>query len=164
MPSTYDKIESQTLGSAQAAISFTGIPATYTDLVIILNGSITSASAFFQVKMGNGSVDNTGSNYSATRLYGNGTTAYSDRYTSSQPAFAFGLTGTNQSSAIIHINNYANTSTFKTTLIRYNQINGDVGTAAQLWRSTVAITAVSIVGGANLSSGTTATLYGIKAA
>ena len=161
MTATYEKIATSTLGSAAASISFTSISGSYTDLVIVLNGSITSASAFFQIQMGNGSVDTTGSNYSATRLYGNGTAASSDRYTSSQPAFAFGITGTNQSNAIIQINNYSNTTTFKTTLVRFSQPNGDVGTAAQLWRSTVAITAVTLVGGANFSSGTTATIYGI---
>ena len=161
---TYEPIATATASGSSTSIGFTSISSSYTDLFIVINGNISTSSGFFQLQVGNGSVDTTGSNYSATRLYGNGTTAYSDRYTNSQPAYPFGITGTNQSTVTIQLNNYKNTTTYKTALIRFNQSGGDVGAGVQLWRSTSAITALTILSGNNFSSGTTVTLYGIAAA
>ena len=38
MPATYEPIASTTLGASAAAIEFTSIPGTYTDLVVVLQG------------------------------------------------------------------------------------------------------------------------------
>jgi hypothetical protein len=66
---------------------------------------------------------------------------------------------------IAHINNYSNATTYKTALVRSmalgtpgNCVDAFVGT----WRSTAAITSVTIRG--SVVSGTTYSLYGIKAA
>jgi hypothetical protein len=60
------------------SITFTGISQAYTDLVIVGNWgqSVDGENCLFRV--GNGSVD-TASNYSATALAGDGTTASSGR-------------------------------------------------------------------------------------
>ena len=61
---------------------------------------------------------------------------------------------------------YSNTSTNKSVLVRYG--SASQGTMAQigLWRNTVAITSLEITtdGGQTFNTGSTFTLYGIKAA
>ena len=66
---------------------------------------------------------------------------------------------------------YANTSVNKTRLWRYRSVtsaggNGEVGGLVGLWRSTNAITSieVSAFNAVNFKSGSTFSLYGIKAA
>ena len=75
--------------------------------------------------------------------------------------------------SIVQINNYANTSVYKTALIRGNSINpstsaSNATTLVGLWRSTAAINSITIYseGGGSyyIASGSTFTLYGIKAA
>jgi hypothetical protein len=61
--------------------------------------------------------------------------------------------------------NYSNTTTNKTILIRSNEPNNYVVAIVGLWRSTSAIDQVRIYGDqGNLATGTSVTLYGIKAA
>ncbi len=84
--------------------------------------------------------------------------------------FAYNLvaTGTSQCNTIMHIMNYSNTNTYKTALGRVNTpTNATIypGTTAGvgLWRNTAAITSLTCSNGENFTSGSTFTLYGIKA-
>ena len=63
-----------------------------------------------------------------------------------------------------NIMNYTNTAIFKPVVGRYDY-SGQVETHAGLWRNTAAITSVSMVSlGQAFVTGSTFTLYGIKAA
>jgi hypothetical protein len=169
MTATYDKIQSTTLGSNQTTVTLSTIPSTYTDLVLVCDPSATSdgATIFFRI---NG---DTASNYSFTELSGNGSSAASGRASSATRIDFGGVVGVSStlgnSNLIIHLMNYANTTTNKTIIGRLN--NGSSGsfpgTAATvgLWRSTSAITSISFTtNAAQQKSGATFTLYGIKAA
>jgi len=157
MTATYDCIATTTLSSTQTEVNFTSISGSFTDLILMM--SISESSNAFNIQV-NG---DTGSNYSRTRLLGNGTTATSGR-TSNTTSFPFNYVGgtNNFSVTLIHFMNYSNTTTYKTVLSRSG--SGDVGTAAQvaLWRSTSAITSMKIFSD-GMTSGSTFTLYGIKA-
>ena len=61
---------------------------------------------------------------------------------------------------------YSNTSTYKTLLIRGNDVVSSTAATSSIWRSTSAINTIKIFGygGVNLDSGSTFTLYGIKSA
>ena len=169
---TYVPIATQTLGSAAASVTFSSIPATYTDLVLVVSAfpSSTAAGHYTQIQIGNGSVD-TGSNYSDTALLGDGSTAssYRDAPTTS---FWCNSAGANMQSATsplistINIMNYANTTTYKTALIRSGNPAGNlVYSDVALWRSTVAIDVIKIfISVDNFTAGSTFNLYGIKAA
>lgn len=167
MPATYEPIATNTLGSATADITFSSIPATYTDLKLVIitapsNGTVQYMDLQFN--------SDTATNYSLVRLYGTGTGAGSAGGANGTAA-KFGIVGastTKFSLLISNIFSYAG-STFKTTITdSASNISGSGqnNRIVNTWRSTSAITSVKIfyAGGANLVAGTTATLYGIKAA
>jgi len=168
MPATYEPIATTTLGSAAANIEFSGIGSTYTDLRIVLVAQNNNADwGFFRV--GNGTID-TGTNYSFTQLSGNGSSAASSRTTSiSYGAFenVSGLSNTQWGFYTLDIFSYAG-STNKTILAtgsRDTNGSGNVATYVNLWRSTSAITIIRLYpNSGTFTAGTTATLFGIKAA
>ena len=162
MATTYEPIATQTLASPQLGIDFTSIPATYTDLRLVIVGGSTSTARAVRL---NFNLDSA-TNYSYTRILGNGTSATSDR-TSNDTAMDIGYFNTNiYNISINDIMNYTNTTTFKTVLTRWNTTDYTVG-AVGLWRKTPeAINRIGLTSGTGFSfpTGTTATLYGIKAA
>jgi hypothetical protein len=167
MPATYEPISTTTLGSAAANITFSSIPGTYTDLrlVLVATGDVSAAGQAVLTRFNS----DTGSNYSITRLSGNGTSATSARFTNITSIYTSfdGLSTTVPTLQIIDIFSYAG-STNKTCLISNNEDKNGSGYAEArvgLWRSTSAITTVAVIANSgNFASGTTATLYGIKAA
>jgi hypothetical protein len=167
MAVTYSTIATTTLGSAASSYTFTSIPSTYTDLVLVANGS-TGAGSNINLRVGNGSIDS-GSNYSYTVLNGNGSSASSVRYTSQsqiQPSNEDAYwTTTVAGLMVINFQNYSNTSLNKTILSRANNASIGSSVVAGLWRSTSAINQIFFGGASqNLAAGTTLTLYGIAAA
>ena len=157
---TYTPIANYTFSSAAANYTFTSIPATYTDLVVIVNGSFASADGL-NIQFNS----DTTNNYSSTYVGGDGSSAISGR-NSSTSSMSMGYMSTSQSTTIINVFNYANTTTYKTALSRDNS-TVYVLTRVGLWRATpAAITSIKLFGanGYNFNSGTTISLYGIAAA
>jgi hypothetical protein len=173
MAKTYEPIATTTVsGSSTSTITFSSIPGTYTDLFIVGNLGSETVNAFPYLQF-NG---DTGTNYSLTQLYGNGTSAVSSRVSSSAQLFNSDISvkqGAINSNVLYHIMNYSNATTYKTSLARQNTVdagdyNGSLA-AVGLWRNTAAITSVSIklTRGStayNFTSGSTFSLYAIKAA
>jgi hypothetical protein len=160
MASTYEPISTTTIsGSSTSSVTFSSIPNTYTDLVLIMGFSL-SANDEIDITF-NG---DTGGSYSRTYMEGNGSTAGS-AYGTGLNAIAI-LGRGNQMTNIINIMNYANTTTNKTLLARFSSPSNIIGAEVGLWRSTSAITSVTL----NLRTsktyvaGSVLTLYGIKAA
>jgi hypothetical protein len=165
MTATYEKIAAYTVPSSTASYTFSSIPATYTDLVLVGSCKNTVGATYGLLLQYNG---DTASNYSTTLLWGNGSSASSFRYTTQYNGVFAGWAGsTNFSPYIINIQNYANTTTYKTTLSRSSDAGDRVATTVSLWRKTPeAINSIKVAfePSANLATGTTLTLYGIKAA
>jgi hypothetical protein len=160
MPATYEPIATTTLGTTQNQIDFNSISGSYTDLVLVMRGGVTSTADIWLRMNGD-----TGTNYSRTRLYGDGSTLASSQNSSASSIFvSVGAVGAN-SVLITHIMNYSNTTTYKTAITRHNS-STYVSTSVGLWRSTSAITSLSLKAEASdtFTSGSTFTLYGIKAA
>jgi hypothetical protein len=165
MPATYEPIATTTLSSAASSITFSSIPGTYTDLRLVVN-CISVGSSTGYVRFNSDSA----TNYSRTNVRGNGSVAASGRGTSSSEGVAIQAsqaTGTNPVLWTLDVFSYAG-STNKTTLATAaNDQNGtgNVEYTVSLWRNTAAITSLEIRTTIdNFNSGTTATLYGIKAA
>lgn len=171
MPATYEAIASTTLSSAASTITFSSIPNTYTDLrlVLVARSSRVDTTDPIYVRINS----DTGSNYSMTYITGDGSTASSSRSTSislwqigSMPA----------ANAAANLFNYCSMDFFsysgltnKTVLSEESRdMNGSgvVDRRVLLWRSTSAINNIQFTSGSssNFVTGTTATLYGIKAA
>ncbi len=167
---TYEAIATQTLGSNTTTVTFSSIPSTYTDLVIVLNGkngSATNTDITIQFN------SDTGNNYSFTYLYGNGTTVGTGRVTNypdgrlgyyTTPGTTDGYMG------IIQIMNYSNTTTNKTMITRSSSLSSNTTypgteTIVNLWRSTSAITTVAINSPTStFATGSTFNLFGIASA
>ena len=165
---TYEPLATTTLSSSAATINFTSISGSYTDLVIVISGVSSSSNNIF----GRFNSD-TGSNYSVTRLSGSGSSALGDRSSNQTyltlSNYGWPTTTTGEQNTFIQIMNYSNTNIFKSVINRSNRANAGVDAIINLWRSTAAITSISLStngfsGATNWSSGTTATLYGIAAA
>lgn len=159
MPATYEPIASTILTSA-STITFSSIPQTYTDLVLVTN-LISSSASDMDLRL-NG---DTGNNYGFVVLYSNGSTISSsttgnfnymrlDYY--GYIATAFGQMN------IAHFHNYANTNIFKTVIARANSGTTGVDAVVATWRSTAAINSIAITNTCGI--GSVASLYGIKAA
>ena len=167
---TYVALQTQVLGSAAASVTFSSIPQGYTDLMLVANYQPTAGSVCF-LRVGNGSID-TGSTYSQTLMYGNGSSAGSARY-SSQTATNVGpevvsTPTTTWSGFTLQFQNYSNTTTYKTILSRYTDgLGGETNAKVHLWRgaSNVAINTLTLYPNTgNFNTGSTFTLYAIQAA
>jgi hypothetical protein len=166
VPSTYNKIAAHTIASAVASYTFTSIPGTYTDLVIIVDATATTGADDLLLQFNS----DTATNYSETILTATGSAVTSVRF-STQTAILLdynGVLNTTKNNRIIQVMNYANTTTFKTVLIRANNAATGVDAIVGLWRKTPeAITSITIKNtgtSSNFAIGSTLTLYGIKAA
>lgn len=164
MAATYEPIAATTLSSAQSTVTFSNISTSYTDFVAILNYGVTSNLYAPRIRFNS----DTGSNYSNTILYGNGTSATSER-SSNATSISGSAVGVNsnslQNTMIISIQNYGNSTTNKTVIGRHSAPSNEVNAFVGLWRNTNAITSITFFTSAgNLMSGSTFTLYGIKAA
>ena len=162
MAITYESIATTTLGSAAASVTFSSISGSYTDLVLVSNGKMSAGSAVNNKITFN---SDTATNYSRTYVYGDGSTALSGRDSSQDNLGFIYWNSTNPSTTIIQIQNYSNTTTYKTALARTSE-SGVAAAYVGLWRSTSAITSITITRGStnDFASGSTFTLYGIKAA
>jgi hypothetical protein len=153
-------------------IQFTNIPQNYQDLMIVMNhrgqASLTYTQDFIFLNS-----DGNQANYSNTQLLGNGSSASSTRVSRSGGAYgvatqapAASATAGVYGSSIVHILNYANTSTLKTTIHRDAlDLNGSGYTylIATLYNSTAAITSLYFQSGSgNFKAGSTLALYGIR--
>jgi len=168
MAATYTPIASATLGTTADSVTFSSIPSTYTDLVVIASVGNATTSSNMLIRFNS----DTASNYSQTTLAGNGSTAASNRYSNLSAIYVIEREevsdiASTYSVSIININNYSNTTTYKSTLSRSSTPNSSSpGTDVQagLWRSTAAITSITfLLNTGSFTSGSTLNLYGILA-
>ena len=170
--STYTSIQTYTSTGSTAVFTFSNIPQTYTDLIIAFYARDAFAINLHETLVRlNG---DTGSNYSNTRLYGDGSTAYSQRNTNLTGYYPGPLPAASATSGVfgsqtIHFMNYSNTTTYKSALARTaSDLNGSGQSilSVNMWRNTAAINSILIqnTDGTNYVSGTQITLYGIQAA
>jgi len=172
MAVTYEPISTYTVsGSTTTTFTFSSIPATYTDLRLVFNGAVGTASLTVAVRYN----ADTASNYSLTRLYGSGTSTLSNRtsslnYIPLTDDILIGGSTTIPSFGIIDIFSYtsANYKSALGTVSNDQNGTGNVQKMVSMWRSTSTITSITVyitsAGSYYFASGATATLYGIKAA
>jgi hypothetical protein len=162
--STYTPIATQTLGSSQTSVTFSSIPSTYTDLVLVsVLKETVAANAVVQLN------NDTGSNYSSTTLGGNSGGPFSARQSGST-YFWLDRQGeaTDWGVGLTHFMNYSNTTTYKTVIDRFSAYTSGLQATVGLWRSTSAINSIKLSidysPTQSFVAGSTFTLYGIQAA
>jgi hypothetical protein len=158
MPTTYTTVASYTFASAGTVYTFSSIPSTYTDLVLVMSNINSGGATGLNIRI-NG---DTGSNYAYMRMYGSSSTINSDGDTSlSTGGASIGIIDTGVSVVTSNWQNYANTTMFKSIITQhagpqYNDVY------ATLWANTTAINSIQFSqGGQNFDIGTNFTLYGI---
>lgn len=159
---TYEAIATTTLSSPASIVNFTSITGTYTDLILVsvYRGTSTGINCYPNSDFG--------SNKSYTSLRGTGTVAESSR-ASSIAIQDYQQTVTNATGEFtvskMQFMNYANTTTFKTVLVRRDVTSAFTEALVNLYRSTSALTQLGIYSAnGNFDTGSTFSLYGIKAA
>jgi hypothetical protein len=165
MPITYEPIATTTLGSTASSVTFSSISGSYTDLYVVQTFPNTEVYGYSRFRF-NG---DTGSSYSSTYFYEyNGVT--SGRATSTTSITAGTSSYMSNSNILSHIQNYSNSTTYKTVLSRAmfgqtNSVPREVFAQVGLWRSTAAITSIDIsINTGTFAANSTFSLYGIKAA
>ena len=142
-----------TLTGTAAEVTFSSIPATYRDLVLIFNGTSTSGvngNLYFNA-------DTTSGNYSFVRMLGESGGASSS--TGNEKPYNFYTTET---MVRIQIMDYSATDKHKTALSRWDNSANATGATAYRWANTNAITSIVIdPAAASFNSGSTFALYGI---
>lgn len=153
---------------SSANVTFSNIPQTYQDLMLVVYGReavLTGTVRGIYYGFNNLAV---ASSYTWTELEGSGSAATSGRASANQftwtGTFGTGIGSNIMSSAIFHILNYKNTTTYKTVLSRtatdYNGA-GYVDLGVGLWQNTAAIFEIDMRN--TWAAGTTIELFGIKA-
>jgi len=162
------KIETVTLGSDSASITFSSIPQTYTDLMIVLSVRTSNTEFGQSVRVRpNGSTTN-GSERVLRAFNGSSVSSYTDAYAAiTDNQLGSGATANTFGSAQLYIPNYTSTTANKSMssegVSETNAAGGRLDIIASLWASTAAITSIVLdnSNGYNLNTGTSATLYGI---
>jgi hypothetical protein len=170
---TLTPIQTVTVGSGgQAAIEFTSIPQTYTDLVIKLSARSDRASwlDYLYVRF-NGS---SATNYSDLYILGYGTTVESASHSSAAQLYMVAITGDTATASTfgngeIYIPNYAGSTnkSLSTDLVLENNSasNNALSLNAGLWSQTAAITSVTLTNQyGNFVEHSSVTLYGVRSA
>ena len=168
MASTYTLIQSQTLASSAASVTFSTIPSTYTDLVLKASARSTGSSYTLVLKL-----NGTTANYSDTFLQGSGSAASSSAGSAQAASYQYGgvdlstYTANTFASAEIYIPSYTASqnkpfSNFAVT--ETNATAAEIFAHASLWLNTAAITTVdfSLTGGNSFVTGSSFYLYGIS--
>jgi len=170
MATTYTLISSNVLSSSAASVTFSAIPATYTDLVVRASVRDTSANVylemFFQYNGTSTSV------YSVTKLTGTAGAASSTRQSNQtehqEPlATSANATASTFSSVELYIPNYASANNKVYSDFSVSETNATttpaIQTGAGLFRSTDAITSIAFFPTTgNFDTGTSFYLYGIS--
>jgi hypothetical protein len=170
MPSSRFLISSQTLASSAASVTFSSIPATYTDLVLRTSLRVDSATTRTGAKLTLNSIT---TGYSETYLLNYDTTATSGSYTGNAFFWNEYIDGANAtastfSSGELYIPNYAGSNNKPMSL--YSVAEGNAATGygayakAMLSSNAAAISSITLAGNstAQFVTGSSFYLYGIK--
>ena len=167
---SYESIQTVTLVSNAATISFTGIAGTYKHLEIRYISRNNRASQLDGLFMRLNS--DSGSNYAHHNLGGDGASASAGASTSTT-SMTIAVTSASSAAAnvfgagIVSILDYSNTSKYKTTrtLAGYdNNGSGNIRLSSGLWQNTNAVTGITFgsTDGSGILANSSFALYGIK--
>ena len=169
---SYESIATTTVGAGGATtITFSSIPSTYQHLQIrvLARTNRSAGTDIMSMRMNS----DTGNNYADHLVYGDGSSAQTDRNSTYgkiniQRVASDNLSASIFSPFVIDILDYANTNKYKT--IRYlggfdANGSGRIGLGSGLWQNTAAVTSITLEGlefSSNYNQYSSFALYGIK--
>jgi len=168
---TYIKIASSTVGAGGvASVTFSSIPATYTDLILKFSSRVTFSGYYENIGIQFNSSGGTA--YTDKLVYGNGSSAASAGNTSAARfLFQYGVAATSTANTFgnteIYIPNYR-TSNYKSVSIdsvteNNNTSNSIAALSCALWSDTSAINSITLTPlTSNFVQYSTFTLYGVS--
>ncbi len=160
---SYIPLATVTLASNSVSVTFSGIPATFKDLVLIGNWTNSSTSSAGRLQV-NG---DTGANYNGVWMTGTGSAAQSGSESGQTSARIAGASvgPDNAYTNVVTLTfmDYAATDKQKTILSRFGTANREVQATASRWASTSAITSIRFfdILGQTFQTGATFSLYGV---
>jgi hypothetical protein len=158
---SYVSLATTTLGSAASSVTFSSIPATYKDLVLVVDCAVTN-----NADMGIQLNADTGSNYSQVVMRGFDSTTSSGAATYDRIYWALASISTSSRFAgVAQFMDYSMTDKHKTALTR-SGYGGSTSTfveaRAARWANTNAVTSVKLIlSSGSFASNSTFSLYGV---
>jgi hypothetical protein len=154
---TYTPLATVTLGASASSVTFSSIPATYRDLILVASGTATSNGALLLRYNGD-----TGSNYSRVGMAGNGSSAAS--FSGTDTSVGLTLWQTTQGNIKIQVMDYSATDKHTTGLSNGGLAGAEAVAIAHRWANTAAVTSITILHNSfQMAAGTTLSLYGVIA-
>jgi hypothetical protein len=158
-------IESKTLGSDTASLSFTSIPQTYDDLVLVFSFRSNRAS-FLDIILATFNGDSSGRSYRTLEGTGSGVSSFTSSAIMAGAATGVSATSNTFSNCQFYIPNYrsSNAKSASTDAVSENNSSSAIQyITASLWTGTAAITSIELspATGTLLIAGSSASLYGI---
>jgi hypothetical protein len=151
---TYTPLATVTLATSASSVTFSSIPATYRDLVLVADVIGTGTATASLVL----NTDATTANYNRQVLLGDGSTTQQGAF-NSNAAFAINTSG--RTVAIFQVQDSSATDKHKTTLYRTTDPDADTMMGAMRWSNTAAVTSVGLSTGGSFATGSRFDLYGI---
>ena len=152
---TYIALATITLSSSASSVTFSSIPSTYRDLVLVC--SFTTTASASQILYFNG--DTTGGNYTGVYMRGTGSSANSGttgQYISTTPSSQVQLS--------VQIMDASASDKHTTYISRADNASNQTVARAMRWANTSAITSLQLANDSNsFTSGSTFSLFGIEA-
>jgi hypothetical protein len=151
---SYVALATTTLSSATTSITFSSIPATFKDLILVSDTiSGTGILGFGTLRFNANTSD-----YSRNEMIGTGSSAFAFSAANLIPF----TVGTVRATNIMQIMDYAQTDKHKTVLYRNSLSNDGALAGVGRWGNTAAINTVAIISfSQNFGAGSTFSLYGI---
>ena len=147
-----------TLGSSASSVTFSNIPNTYRDLILIFDG--TGSTTIETLLRFN---SDSGANYPQVGMRGLGTSASSAASTETG-IYTYGRVTTSRGNIIYQIMDYSVTDKHKTVLLRGNAADHSTAATAARWANTSVISSINFsTASGTISSGSTFALYGVIA-
>lgn len=159
---TYTALATVTLPSNDSSITFSSIPSSYRDLVLVVTGTLINGSSSLLWRANGDS----GTNYNYVEMRGDGSTGTSSSTKDeNRGRFTVANVPTNQPFVLYaHFVDYSATDKFKPVLSRVNDASSLVSATMGRWDNTTAISSIELfISVYSYKAGTTLSLYGIEA-
>ena len=154
---TYTPLATVTLAGTASSVTFSSIPATYRDLVIVGAGLASTPTGVITRFNGD-----TGANYNQLVMFGDGGSANTSASSNTTSSQIGRFDNTTLANFVVQVMDYSATDKHKSYLSRYNSSAVLVAALAGRYASTSAITSLVLFPDAGtFSTGVTFNLYGI---